>query len=115
MTTIAIWAVAVLTSVATSTAAYKRTISPRAEAGQGTEAASNCQEIRALTLNGVSQVLRCEPEHSVAVSTKAASNCHEIRALALNGVSQVLRCEPEHSVAVNDRAGLSRRFSALGK
>ena len=112
--TIAILAVAVMTSVATPTAVYKRTTSSSAETGQSTKAESNCHEIRALTLNGVSQVLRCEPEHVVA-DIKAESNCHEIRALTLNGVSQVLRCEPEYVVADNDHAAISHRFSALGK
>jgi hypothetical protein len=70
MTTIAIWVVAMLTSVATPTAVYKRTTSSSAEAG--TKAASNCPEIRALTLNGHSQLLRCEPEHGVADNDHAA-------------------------------------------
>ena len=66
MMTIAILAVAVMTSVATPTAVYKRTASSSAEAAQSTKAASNCHEMRALTLNGFSQLLRCEPEHGVA-------------------------------------------------
>jgi hypothetical protein len=70
MTTIAIWAVAVLTSVATPTAVYKRTASSSAEAGIKT--APSCPEIRALTLNGFSQLLRCEPEHGVADNDHAA-------------------------------------------
>ena len=74
MMTIAIWAVAVLTSVATPTAVYRRTTSFRAEAGQTTKAVPNCREMRALTLNGFSQVLRCEPEHSVAGKDHAATS-----------------------------------------
>jgi hypothetical protein len=72
MTTIAIWAVAVLTSVATPTAVYKRTISSNAEAS--IKAAPNCAEIRALTLNGFSQLLRCEPEHGVADNDHTATS-----------------------------------------
>lgn len=72
MMTIAIWVVAVLTSVATPTAVYQRTASSSAEVGQPTTAAPNCPEIRALTLNGFSQVLRCEPEHGVVDNNHAA-------------------------------------------
>jgi hypothetical protein len=73
MMTIAILAVAVMTSVATPTAVYKRTASSSAETSQSTKAASNCHKIRALTLNGgFSQVLRCEPENGVAGNDHAA-------------------------------------------
>jgi len=78
MMTIAILAVAVMTSVATPTAVYKRTASSSAEAG--IKAAPNCAEIRALTLNGFSQLLRCEPEHGVVDNDHAATS-HPFSAL----------------------------------
>ncbi len=117
MMTIAIWAVVVLTSVANPTAVYKGTTIASSKAGQSTKVAYNCHELRALTLDGVSQALRCEPEHGVAEDVPAATShrCHEIRALTLNGVSQVVRCEPEHGVADSDHAAISRRFSDVGK
>jgi hypothetical protein len=80
MMTIAILAVAVMTSVATPTALYKMTASSSAEAGQSTKAASNCHEIRALTLNGKGQVLRCEAEHGV-VDNDHAPTSHPFSAL----------------------------------
>jgi hypothetical protein len=72
MMTIAIWAVVVLTSVANPTAVYKGTTIASSKAGQSTKVSYNCHELRALTLNGVSQVLRCEPEHGVAEDDHAA-------------------------------------------
>ena len=75
---------------------------------------AGCDEMRAVTLNGVSQVVRCESEHSTdRAGAQGGSTCHEIRAVTLNGTSQVVRCEPEHG-AVDARAS-ARRFSSFGR
>jgi len=66
MMTIAIWVVAVLTSVATPTAVYQRTASSSAEVGQPTTAAQLPRDTRA-DADGFSQY--CVASRSTAWST----------------------------------------------
>jgi hypothetical protein len=75
---------------------------------------AGCGQLRALAFNGVSQVVRCEPEHDVRQpAARADATCDEIRAVTLNGVSQVSRCEPEHGAT--DGRTSARRFGFLGR